>query len=229
MSMWWSSLWRSAAKLLVAVLAVSSAAAPVAAHGFLATPAARNVQHNSDWCPHCLNAGGPWKVYQRGRTPRYGVCGDAWDAPKHHEVGGKYATPPRIANTYRSGAIFTAVVRLTVNHKGRWSLRLCRLPGDGSPATERRALTQRCFNQHVLRRADGKGPFTLVPGTQYTFAVRYRLPRGVRCARCVLQWTYETGNSCNPPGIPRPTPGLDSCARSTNGEMFWNCADVRIL
>lgn len=218
------------AKVLVAYLAVVGGRVPRArAHGYLAQPRARNVQHNSDWCPHCLNGGGPWVVYAHGQPGKHGVCGDPWNAPKHHEPGGKYATPPKIAETYKPGQTFTARVKLTANHRGRWSLRLCPVPGNGSPSAERRVLTQKCFDKYLLRRADGKGPFTPVPGGTSDFVVRYKLPKGLRCKRCVMQWTYETGNSCNPPGIRHPNPGLDRCDRSTNGEMFWNCADVRIL
>jgi hypothetical protein len=210
-------MWGFIKRATVALLAFVST---VRGHGYLADPAARNVQHNSDYCPGCLNAGGPWLVYSAGRgRPRYGVCGDPWNGPKHHEAGGKYATPIRTARTFKSGQVFTARVVLTANHVGRWSLRLC----------PRIKPTQSCFDAHVLQRADGKGPYTPVPGNKSTFRVRYKLPRGLKCKRCVVQWTYETGNSCNPPGIPRPNPGLDSCKRSTNGEQFWNCADVRIV
>lgn len=220
---------KAGAKALVAALAVAAAAPrPVAAHGYLASPAARNVQHNSDWCPQCLNAGGPWTVYAKGHPARYGVCGDPWKGPRDHEAGGRHATPPRLAATYAAGQTFVARVRLTANHLGRWSLRLCPVPDGASPAAERAAVTQKCFDKHLLKRADGKGPYTPVPGGASDFAVKYRLPAGLRCRRCVVQWTYETGNSCNPPGIPNPQRGMESCATSTNGEAFWNCADVRI-
>lgn len=220
---------RATGKLLLAYLAVVGGHLPRAdAHGYLAHPAARNVQHNSNWCPHCLNAGGSWAVYSHGKQARYGVCGDPWDGPRDHEAGGKFASPPRIAATYAAGQAFTAKTTLTANHKGRWSLRLCPLPGSGTAARERKVVTQACFNAHVLRRADGSGPYTEVPGAASRMTARYVLPAGVRCKRCVLQWTYETGNSCNPPGIRHPQAGLASCADSTNGEDFWNCADIRI-
>lgn len=208
-------------KALLAYLAVvGGAARGVRGHGYLEVPAARNVQHNSDWCPQCLNAGGPSVVFARGRPGRYGVCGDAWNKPRDHEAGGRFATPPKIAGRYEAGQVFTAKVRLTANHKGRWSLRLCPKPAGES---------QSCFDKYLLRRADGRGPFTPVPGDTSDFVVKYKLPKGVTCKRCVMQWTYETGNSCNPPGIPNPQQGLESCRTSTNGEMFWNCADVEIV
>lgn len=208
---------RAGAKCLVALLAVSSAGAR--AHGFLAQPAARNVQHDSNYCAACLNAGGPATVFAQGLPGRHGVCGDAWNAPKDHEAGGKYATPTRLAGTYLAGGTLKARVTLTANHGGRWSLRLC-------PAATR--ATQRCFDAMLLRRADGRGAYTPVPTDASDFSVTYALPRGVRCRHCVLQWTYETGNSCTPPGM-TPVRGLPSCAASTAGEQFWNCADIRIV
>jgi hypothetical protein len=203
-------------KVCVAALATMATAA--SGHGYLAVPAARNVQHNSDYCPQCLNAGGPWTVYSRGHPARYGACGDPWNGPKHHERGGKYATPVRVAARYRAGQTFTARVVLTANHYGRWSLRLC-------PDASRAVYGTTCF-KHLLARADGKGPYVPVLGSRNAYSVRFRLPRGVRCKNCVMRWYYETGNSCSPPGMNRP--GLDSCARSTNGEIFMNCADVSI-
>eukprot|EP00516_Mucochytrium_quahogii_P007669 CAMPEP_0203754432 /NCGR_PEP_ID=MMETSP0098-20131031/8018_1 /ASSEMBLY_ACC=CAM_ASM_000208 /TAXON_ID=96639 /ORGANISM=" , Strain NY0313808BC1" /LENGTH=365 /DNA_ID=CAMNT_0050645427 /DNA_START=751 /DNA_END=1845 /DNA_ORIENTATION=+ len=44
-----------------------------------------------------------------------------------------------------------------------------------------------------------------------TYTMRYKLPKGVVCERCVLQWYYQTGNS------------IDSYP-----EGFWNCADIAI-
>jgi hypothetical protein len=204
----------------------------VGAHGFLARPAARNVQHNSDWCPHCLSAGGTEAVWRKtkggGKPPRFGVCGDPADGPRHHEVGGKYATPPRLAGTYRSGGKMHVRVTLTANHQGRWSLRLCPLPSP-SPSSERKHLSQTCLNQHVLRRADGSGPYTYVRSDDSDFAVTYRLPR-VRCRRCVLQWLYETGNSCAPRGIPRAyaAASVGTCGPRYPGELFVNCADIAL-
>jgi hypothetical protein len=214
---------KTAAKCLVAYLAVTGGGAGgirrARAHGYLATPAARNVQHNSDYCMSCLNAGGPGVVYAHGLPGRHGVCGDPWNAPRHHEEGGKYARPPRVAGRYRAGGVLDARVVLTANHGGRWSLKLCPTPT---------RLTQRCFDRFLLRRADGKGPYTRVPGEASTFRVRYRLPKGLRCKRCVVQWHYETGNSCTPRGMRALVPGLPRCDRSTAGEQFWNCADIRI-
>ena len=44
-----------------------------------------------------------------------------------------------------------------------------------------------------------------------TYQVNLKLPIGVECERCVLQWTYITANS-----------------RDAYPEAFWNCADVSV-
>lgn len=201
-------MMRRALGLLVCLASIAGATC----HGFLATPAARNVQHNSDYCPQCLN--GP------------GVCGD--QRGRHdHEAYGKHASPPRIAETYGAGGLLKAHVVFTANHWGRWSLSLCDLP-DPSPRTER-ATVRGCFKR--LKLAEG-GSFVYLPPSASSSSAVFRLPRGVRCERCVVRWSYETGNSCTPPGTPHQHagPGLSVCGASgaPAGEEFTNCADIRI-
>lgn len=217
-------------KLVVVAAAVVMLPRPAGAHGYLADPAARNVQRNSDSCPACLNAGGS---QVSGISRRFGMCGDPWNGVKRHEAFGKLAHPPRIARTYHQGQVISVRVDLTANHMGRWSLRLCPLPGSASPSVERRYLSQRCFDRHLLRRADGAGPYTYVPSSANRLHASYRLPPAIACKRCVVQWKYETGNSCSPRGIPAAYTGhmLGTCgSRSAPaGEVFVNCADVRIV
>lgn len=183
---------------------------PTHAHGYLAKPEARNVQLNSDYCPQCLNAGGTWQVFARGLPGRYGVCGDPAYGPKKHE------RPVRVSKTYRAGDTMNVRVTITANHKGRWGLKLC-------PSLK---VSQACFDKHPLRRTDGE-EYTHVPESASVMKAKYRLPKGLRCDWCVLQWTYETANSCNLPGSPLLV-GLPPCQKSTNWERFWNCADIRI-
>lgn len=45
--------------LLVALLAAAAAAPRAAAHGFISEPPSRNYLTNFQYCPHCLNGGGP--------------------------------------------------------------------------------------------------------------------------------------------------------------------------
>ena len=44
------------------------------------------------------------------------------------------------------------------------------------------------------------------------YTMRYFLPEGVTCERCVLQFQYVTGNS-----------------QDKYPEAFWNCADIKIV
>ena len=44
------------------------------------------------------------------------------------------------------------------------------------------------------------------------YTVKLRMPMGVSCERCVVQWYYQTGNS-----------------DGAYPEEFWNCADVEVL
>ena len=44
------------------------------------------------------------------------------------------------------------------------------------------------------------------------YVIHLKVPVGIACERCVLQWYYQTGNSVD-----------------TFPESFWNCADVKIL
>jgi hypothetical protein len=222
-----SSVAVTATKCLVVCLAVFSPG-PANAHGYLAFPAARNVQHNSNYCASCLNAGGPGVVFSKGLPGRHGVCGDPWNAARDHEAGGKFATPRRVAAVFNQGQTFKAKITLTANHIGRWSLRLCAIPPGSSDASERRIATQGCFDKTILQRADGRGPFTLVPKNVMSFDVVYRLPRGLKCERCVMQWVYETGYSCTPKGMKPSDLGLPVCGTQPTGEAFWNCADVSI-
>lgn len=77
----------------------------------------------------------------------------------------------------------------------------------------------------------------LVAGT--THKSLYKLPDGVECDHCVLQWYWVTGNSCNAIGYKDhkyPTsscgewwnPKLTSCVGESYPEEWWNCADVSI-
>merc|ERR1712091_230164 len=75
------------------------------------------------------------------------------------------------------------------------------------------------------------------------FQMRFRLPADVSGERCLIQWRYITGNSCEMPGydgVAWPSQswrnaGVGTCSLplSADGsgapERFWNCADVKVL
>lgn len=201
-------MWTKVLGFLVGLSQIVSATC----HGYLVTPPARNVQHNSDYCSHCLN--GP------------GVCGDA-RGRSDHEAFGKYASPPIISARYESGKTINAKMTITANHLGRWSLELCPLT-NSSPATERSAMKKGCFKS--LQLANGKGTYIYIPSSASSSSGTFRLPKRVKCSRCVLRWVWETSNSCNPMGMPNAyrNQHVGVCRRPQDAEQFRNCADVRI-
>ncbi len=225
------------------IAALLLAAAPAAmGHGFLAKPAARNVVMNSDYCPQCLAAGGPGTVYPSGL---HGLCGDpyAMPEPRKHEAGGIYYNNGASQATYTEGDIVEFDVKLTAYHKGDFRFRVCRIEGN-RPEDERDQLSEQCFDQHKLKQADVDGAQS--PGTaryfigptsdSWNYKIKYQLPDGLTCdgidSRCVLQWHYVTGNSCDPPGTPSQygSGQLPVCSSGEGAvpEEFWNCADITI-
>ena len=227
----------------LSIAALLLAAAPAAmGHGFLAKPAARNVVMNSDYCPQCLAAGGPGTVYPSGN---HGLCGDpyAMPEPRKHEPGGQYYNDGRSQATYTEGDVVEFDVKLTAYHKGDFRFRVCRIEGT-TPEDERSQLSEQCFDEHKLEQADVAGAQS--PGTDryfigptsdsWNYNIKYQLPDGLSCdgiaSRCVLQWHYVTGNSCDPPATPSKygSGQLPVCSSGEGAvpEEFWNCADITI-
>lgn len=219
----------------LAAVVVAAQVLGAACHGFLAEPKARNVVHNSNYCPHCLAAGGPGVTYAGGRTwpnSKHGVCGDPAAGPLDHEAGGKFATK-KITGTYKRGQVVTLRVKLTAPHGGRFSFGVCPVPDGASAAAERKAVTQKCLNSNRLTNTENGTPYWWLGkkgAGEYTMT--FRLPAALVCKRCVLQWHYETGNSCTIPGTPAGqamSPNMVSCKGSAVMEEFWNCADISIV
>lgn len=173
------------------------------AHGYLSEPVSRNALHNSNWCPQCLSGPEP--------------CGDP--RGRHdHESRGKYASFSKPPRKYERGSLLTATAVITANHGGRWGLELCASPPE----------KESCFVR--LRRADAEGSYVYLSSRASSSRAKFRLPRDVRCERCVLRWRWETGNSCNPRGTPSQyqNPFVATCKRKSEAETFTNCADIRI-
>ena len=229
--------------LLSSLLLLATSAHRALAHGYLNKPAARNVVMNSDYCKQCLAAGGPGTVYPSGN---HGICGDPYAAPepRKHEAGGIYYNGGKSQALYTEGDVVDFNVVLTAYHKGDFRFRVCRIEGV-KPEDERAQLTEKCLNEHVLKQADVEGAQS--PGTaryfigptsdgNWKYNIKYQLPDGLTCdgktARCVLQWHYVTGNSCDPPGTPSQygSPQLPVCSSGDGAvpEEFWNCADITI-
>jgi hypothetical protein len=112
-----------------------------------------------------------------------GHCGDPFSQaqPRDNEVGGKYYKGI-IVGTYQSGQVIDISVDLTTSHMGNMEWRLC---------PDHNAESQACFNQHVLELATGGTKYAA--GPTGILNTQVRLPQGVRCEHCVLQWNYRAG------------------------------------
>lgn len=113
---------------------------------------------------------------------------------------------------YHPGSIFSVTVDLSAYHKGFWEFKLCPIP---------ESTDQECFDQYPLELEEGGTLYYPDRGsTKYT--VNYRLPPGLICDHCVLQWRYTAGNNW---GV---------CANGTQGlgcgnqEQFGACSDISI-
>jgi len=148
-----------------------------------------------------------------------GICGDPFNEPqpRTHEGGGLYGRGI-IAAEYKAGQVIDIQIDLTASHLGYFELRLCPQNNPLVPAT------QSCLDQHVLQLADGSGTrFPINTFNQVMYSYQVRLPAGVTCAQCVLQWHYNTGNSY---GYCEDGSFKLGCG---DQETFRACADVRIV
>ena len=82
-------------------------------------------------------------------------------------------------------------VEVTVQHGGWFEFRICPNNDVTTPATHE------CLNRNLLALADGTGYRTYMhvhdPNGFYNTTLR--LPRGLACTQCVLQWKWHTGES----------------------------------
>lgn len=110
-------------------------------------------------------------------------------------------------------------IELTANHYGRFEMYLC---PNNNPRYE---ATQDCFDKYPLLLAETRSVRFFIPNEaekQATFRYKVRLPPGVTCTQCVLQWTYYTGNMW---GTCKNGTEAVGCGEA---ETFRNCADIGI-
>ncbi|KAI5637823.1 lytic polysaccharide mono-oxygenase, cellulose-degrading domain-containing protein [Phthorimaea operculella] len=149
----------------------------------------------------------------RERKKTCGICGDAYNIapPRPHELGGTYGLGLIVAR-YAPGALISTTVDLTTSHKGFWQFKLCPDPESSDQA---------CFDKHVLETEDGEEKYYPTRGSG-KYNVTYRLPKGVICDHCVLQWRYTAGNNWGICG--NGSQGLGCGAQ----EQFGACSDISI-
>ena len=148
---------------------------------------------------------------------RCGMCGDdfALPRPRPHELGGKYGQG-KIVASYRPGSQLPVSVLITANHKGYFYFNLCDLQTFGSESEE-------CFARYPLKTTAGTLEHYLNSSATGYYNLTLQLPSNVRCDRCVLQWTYNVGNSW---GYCDDGTGRLGCGPQEN---FRTCSDISII
>jgi len=199
----------------------------VVGHGRLMNPPARNsmwrhgypnpVNFNDNEL-FCGGYGVQWSPTVGGKC---GVCGDPWTekVPRSHETGGLFGDGLK-GRRYTPGQIIDVEVELTANHRGYFEMRLC-------PLTNLLTIeTQECFNGYPLMVEGLSSPRYTIPestGKQAILNYHVKLPDGITCTHCVIQWIYYAANTW---GVCENGTGSVGCGQQ---ETFRNCADVAII
>lgn len=195
-------------------------------HGRLMEPPARNCMwrfgflNPINYNDNEIFCGGVSKQFE-DNGGKCGVCGDSWEEPhpQKHETGGYFGNQI-ISRTYAKGSYIDLEVELTANHQGHFQFKLC-------PVRNIRSYeeaSQSCFDNNIIRALDGSDDFPIdTKKMKTTVRVSGKLPAGLTCQRCIMQWTWRSANSWG------------NCRNGTAGlgcgpqETFRNCADVKIV
>merc|ERR1712137_1357621 len=193
-------------------------------HGRLMDPPARNAMWRYGF-PNPVNYNdnelycGGFAVHWLQNGGKCGVCGDPWHKPHLHETGGVFANG-LIGRQYAPGQVIDIDIELSANHQGYFELSLCPLSDNAEKES------QGCFDRYPLNlEGTSSNRFDIPEGTpkKLAFAYRVKLPDGVTCTHCVIQWIYfarNTWGTCNN--------GTESVGCG-NQETFVSCADISIL
>ncbi|XP_060071339.1 uncharacterized protein LOC132551242 [Ylistrum balloti] len=162
-----------------------------------------------------LNCGGYENLWIK-YSGMCGICGDPYQQhPRENEAGGTYATGT-VSRHYKTGDVVTFSVDVTANHEGYFEFRLC--PSDG-------VVSQACLDRHpvpVIGHPDGR--YHLKAHENGIIDMKVKLPAGLACDKCLLQWRYRTGNRWN------CDQKSNKCGKGLGPqEEFYGCADISIL
>ncbi|XP_033725514.1 uncharacterized protein LOC117315436 isoform X2 [Pecten maximus] len=166
-----------------------------------------NYNDNQLFCGGRINF-----IYQHQKC---GICGDPYQGPRNNEAGGRYAKGI-ITRHYTSGQTIDIGIEITANHFGYFEFRLC--PNNDI----HKAATQECLDQHLLTLPNADGTRYYLGGRRGTVNLKAKLPEGLTCSQCVLQWRWKTGNSYG------YAPNGTYCIGCGLQEMFYGCSDISI-
>jgi len=231
-SRFWSSglvrsCWPSALiiALQILILLICTKRGVVDGHGYMIDPPNRSSvwrlfpgQAPQNYNDNELFCGGFSTQYNGVNNGRCGECGDTWSLPRPraNDEGGTYGRGI-ISQNYKMGSYVRMSVLITANHMGYFEFRLC---------TEKQSInqlvTQECLDKNLLRLADGTTRYYLPDSRVGYRDLLVKLPNGVTCEYCVVQWTYVAGNNW---GTCSNGTGAVGCGPQ---ESYRNCADVTI-
>lgn len=190
----------------------------------------------------------------------------------------RYSTVPMVAH-YKTSSHVDFVAEIDTNHNGYFEFFLCNLDACQTSDIEPKCFKQgHCHHLKRVPHPDCQdksrntyyecGPIdTEYPGRWYvpcrntghvgihivggpSGTMRYKLPQGLSCKHCVIQWYWATANSCAPRGLldymerendpfgstcesdgggkGTYRAGMHECKHQSVPEEFWSCADVQI-
>ncbi|XP_058823910.1 uncharacterized protein LOC131684787 [Topomyia yanbarensis] len=207
---------------LVAVVAIVCHLIPaIGGHGMVLDPIARGSRWRCDtkapanYDDNGLFCGGYFAQWEQNGG-KCGLCGDnfADSTPRLHELGGHFGQGTIVRN-YTMGAVIEVKVMITANHQGHFEFNLCDL---SNGARENDA----CYEQIPLLDAENRRKWYLNSTLSGEYSVNLKLPEGLVCEHCVLQWTYVAGNNW---GYCGDGTGRMGCGPQEN---FRTCSDIGI-
>lgn len=168
------------------------------------------VRDYNDMQAFCGGIQSQYQLYQG----KCGMCGDEYGdiKPRAHELGGRYGQGV-VVKSYRSGSTINATVKITANHKGKFIFKICNLDNEKE--------TEECFDRQLLQ-SQNKTEYILTSSATGDYVIPLTLPTNLQCKRCVLQWTYVTGNNW---GYCANGTGRLGCGPQ---EHFRTCSDITI-
>lgn len=148
-----------------------------------------------------------------------GVCGDPFDqTPRDNEAGGKYSSQI-ISAIYISGSTAEVTVDVANADGGYFEFRLCA----NNNLTQ--AVSDDCINKGILQLDDKTTRYTAVREGLNTVLVK--LPTGLECDQCVLQWKFNIGDHY---GCEKDLTGAETCGfgKGKTQTEYFACADIAI-
>ncbi|XP_062588557.1 uncharacterized protein LOC134250222 [Saccostrea cucullata] len=161
-----------------------------------------------------LNCGGFWRLHEINNGS-CGLCGDPYDQNRRNEAGGIYANGYIVRKYYQDDEFLNVTVDILTNIGGYFEFHLC--PNNNVSET----ITQECLDKYPLT-IEGYGS-KYVPNNPGEHNLFLKIPDGVTCSQCVLQWKWVGGNNW---GTCEDGYGGLGCGKQ---EEYYNCADVAIL